>query len=79
MKRSQYWIVSPKRVEARRVAAGYFFSRRLVLQAPDLDGMDDACVWNEHYFIHSIVQYTKLEGNAPMRFHGLSILMEAHL
>jgi hypothetical protein len=42
--------VSSQRVEARRIAAEYFFSHWLVPRAPYLDGMDNAPTWNKHQF-----------------------------
>jgi hypothetical protein len=43
--------VSSRHVEARRIVAEYFFSHWLVLQAPALGGVDDACTWTKHRFI----------------------------
>ena len=54
-------IVSSKRVEARRIATEHVFSHWLVLQAPDLDGMDDARVWNKHQFIQRCTTQTLAE------------------
>jgi hypothetical protein len=49
--------VSFKRVEARGVAASTFFSRWLVLRAPDFGGVGDARCWDGHRFIQRCTTY----------------------
>jgi hypothetical protein len=43
--------VGSNHIEARRIAAEYFFSHWLILRAPDLGEVGDARAWNQHRFI----------------------------